>query len=203
MPKRRHGTPPSPFRAGPPGDGRRGAQFSEFWLARWPAGGNPRSPVPWRGSPRTSPAGRAAWPRLPGRPAYRAAPPTWPPRMSFMFMAFLAPLPFSFLFFFFLQQHFLQMQKQQVSSRRPVTTAIAISAQGGTAHGETGSAVPPSSPPPLVETQIGSAHHDAPCAPAVTTPMGPSQALLRRDCGSHGGWNSPCADLMVGGWGSL
>lgn len=123
--------------------------------------------------------------------------------MSFMFMAFLAPLPFSFLFFFFLQQHFLQMQKQQVSSRRPVTTAIAISAQGGTAHGETGSAVPPSSPPPLVETQIGSAHHDAPCAPAVTTPMGPSQALLRRDCGSHGGWNSPCADLMVGGWGSL
>lgn len=53
--------------------------------------------------------------------------------MSFMFMAFFTPLPFSFLFFFFLQQHFLQMQKQQVSSSRPATTAMAISAQGGTA----------------------------------------------------------------------
>lgn len=60
--------------------------------------------------------------------------PTWPPFMSFMFMAFFMPLPFSFLFFFFLQQHFLQMQKQQVSSRRPATTAMAIRAQGGTAH---------------------------------------------------------------------
>lgn len=62
--------------------------------------------------------------------------PTWPPFMSFMFMAFFMPLPFSFLFFFFLQQHFLQMQKQQVSSRRPATTAMAIRAQGGTAHTE-------------------------------------------------------------------
>lgn len=56
--------------------------------------------------------------------------------MSFMLMAFLAPLPFSFLFFFLRQQHFLQMQKQQVSSSRPATTAMAISAQGGTAARE-------------------------------------------------------------------
>lgn len=64
-----------------------------------------------------------------GRPRH----PTCPPFMSFMFMAFFTPLPFSFLFFFFLQQHFLQMQKQQVSSSSPATTAMAISAQGGTA----------------------------------------------------------------------
>lgn len=77
-----------------------------------------------------------------------AAPPTCPPCMSFMLMAFLAPLPFSFLFFFFRQQHFLQMQKQQVRSRRPVTTAMAISAQGGTAHGRPGvSRAQPPTPP--------------------------------------------------------
>lgn len=75
--------------------------------------------------------------------------------MSFMFMAFLAPLPFSFLFFFFLQQHFLQMQKQQVSSRRPVTTAMAISAQGGTTHGETGSAVPAGQSTPHSQNPAG------------------------------------------------
>lgn len=57
---------------------------------------------------------------------------TWPV-MSFMFMAFFIPLPFSFLFFFFLQQHFLQMQKQQVRISNPATTAMAIRAHGGTA----------------------------------------------------------------------
>lgn len=71
---------------------------------------------------------------------------TWlPDFMSFMFMAFFMPLPFSFLFFFFLQQHFLQMQKQQVRMRSPATTAMAIRAQGGTVGKSQGRGQPCSS----------------------------------------------------------
>lgn len=112
--------------------------------------------------------------------------------MSFMFMAFLAPLPFSFLFFFFLQQHFLQMQKQQVSSRRPVTTAMAISAQGGTAMGRWAQRCPPGSPHPTVKAQTGSAH----LPPAPSPPSrAPSRALLRRDWLTRR-MGRPLSDLM-------
>lgn len=102
--------------------------------------GKGRTPAASEPAPRRAPpprqvlSFRGAAPRGPG--------PTCPPFMSFMFMAFFMPLPFSFLFFFFLQQHFLQMQKQQVMSRRPATTAMAISAHGGTARGSAGVSEP-------------------------------------------------------------
>lgn len=60
---------------------------------------------------------------------------TSPPCMFFMLKPSFPFLPF--LFFFFLQQHFLMIQKQQVRMRRAATTAMAMSAHGGTAkhHG--------------------------------------------------------------------
>ncbi len=52
-----------------------------------------------------------------------------------MFFILKPSFPFlPFLFFFFLQQHFLMIQKQQVRTRRAATTAMAMSAHGGTAE---------------------------------------------------------------------
>lgn len=92
----------------------------------WPPGGA-LSQVLSQWGARRGPGGG-----LQGRSWREPRHPTCAPFMSFMLMAFFAPLAFSF-FFFFLQQHFLQTQKQQVSSSRPATTAMATSAQGGTA----------------------------------------------------------------------
>ena len=51
---------------------------------------------------------------------------------SFMLMAFFPPFSFPFFLFFFLNKHFLQTQKQQVTTRRTATMAMAIKAHGGT-----------------------------------------------------------------------
>lgn len=51
---------------------------------------------------------------------------------SFMLMAFFPPFSFPFFLFFFLNKHFLQIQKQQVRTKRTATMAIAIKAHGGT-----------------------------------------------------------------------
>lgn len=51
---------------------------------------------------------------------------------SFMLMAFFPPFSFPFFLFFFLNKHFLQMQKQQVRTKRTATMAMAIKAHGGT-----------------------------------------------------------------------
>lgn len=51
---------------------------------------------------------------------------------SFMLMAFFPPFSFPFFLFFFLNKHFLQIQKQQVRTKRTATMAMAIKAHGGT-----------------------------------------------------------------------
>ena len=167
MPQRRHGTPPSPFWAGRPGDGRRGAQSSESWLVRWPAGGSPRCPVPRRGSPRTSPAGRAACPRLPGRPAYLAGPHVLHAHgvPGALGLVLLVPL--------LLAAALLAAAEAAGEQHKARHRGHGDQRPGRHCPRGDGSALPTRQPTPSSRNPDRLCP-DAPCAPATTTPMGPA-----------------------------